>query len=268
MKKTLITLLIAAAFALTFNQNVEAKGNSDRQNTLTVGATPVPHAELLALVKDDLAAKGITLRVVEFTDYVQPNTALIAGDLDANFFQHIPYLETNNEWSSKLVSAFGVHIEPFGLYSRRHRNIASLPDGATIAIPNDPTNGGRALLLLQANGLITLRSDVGLTATVRDITSNPKNFRFRELEAAQLPRSLQDVDAATINGNFALDAGLNPLRDALIIEGAQSPYVNIVVVQRGKGQDKKIIALKDALLSAKVKDYINRTYNGAVVPVF
>jgi len=261
MKKTLISLLIAAAL-------VFASCSKDGQNTLTVGATPVPHAQLLNLVKEELAAKKITLKVVEFNDYVQPNTALIAGDLDANFFQHIPYLESNAEWSAKLVSAFGVHIEPFGLYSRRHNSIADLPNGATIAIPNDPSNGGRALLLLQANGLITLREGSGLTATQRDVTGNPKNFRFQELEAAQLPRSLPDVDAAAINGNYALDAGLNPLKDALIIEGAQSPYVNIVVVQRGNEQDEKIIALKNALLSAKIKNYINKTYNGAVVPVF
>ncbi|MDR1839732.1 MAG: MetQ/NlpA family ABC transporter substrate-binding protein [Treponema sp.] len=268
MKKTLITLLIAAVFALTFNQNVEAKGTKESQGTLTVGATAVPHAELLRQIRSDLASQGITLKIVEFTDYVQPNAALIAGDLDANFFQHIPYLESNTQWASRLVSAFGVHIEPFGLYSRKHNSIASLPNGATIAIPNDPSNGGRALLLLQANGLITLRNGTGITATTRDITSNPKNFRFQELEAAQLPRSLQDVDAAAINGNYALEAGLNPLKDALIIEGAQSPYVNIVVVQRGNEQDEKIIALKNALLSSKVRNYINRTYNGAVVPVF
>jgi D-methionine transport system substrate-binding protein len=268
MKKTLITLLAAVALVLTFNQTVEARGIGDSQNVLTVGATPVPHAQLLNLVKEDLAAQGITLRVVEFTDYVQPNMALIAGDLDANFFQHIPYLESNAEWSSRLVSAFGVHIEPFGLYSRRHRNIAALPNGASIAIPNDPSNGGRALLLLQANGLITLREGVGLTATPRDIVSNPKNFRFQELEAAQLPRSLQDVDAATINGNYALEAGLNPLSDSLIIEGAQSPYVNIVVVRRGSEQDAKIIALRNALLSPRIRDYITRNYAGAVAPVF
>jgi len=269
MKKTLITLLFAAALVFAFNQTAEAVGNKDKQNTLTVGASPVPHAELLALVKDELAEQGITLKVIEFTDYVQPNTALIAGDLDANFFQHIPYLESNADWSSKLVSAFGVHIEPFGLYSRRHRGgIASLPNGATIAIPNDPTNGGRALLLLQANGLITLREGSGLSATPRDVTGNPKNFRFQELEAAQLPRSLQDVDAAAINGNYALEASLNPLSDALIIEGAQSPYVNIVVVRRGSEQDARIIALKNALLSDRVKEYINRTYNGAVAPIF
>jgi len=268
MKRTLLTLLIAAALVFTFNQKVEARGITDSKNTLTVGATPVPHAQLLALIKDDLAAQGITLNIVEFNDYVQPNSALIAGDLDANFFQHIPYLETNAEWSSKLVSAFGVHVEPFGLYSRRFNNVANLPNGATIAIPNDPSNGGRALLLLQANGLITLRNGVGLTATPRDIASNPKNFRFQELEAAQLPRALADVDAATINGNYALEAGLNPVRDSLIIEGAQSPYVNIVVVQRGHENDPNIVALRNALLSQKVKDYINRNYNGGVAPVF
>ncbi|MDR1837729.1 MAG: MetQ/NlpA family ABC transporter substrate-binding protein [Treponema sp.] len=265
MKRTLITLLVAAALVLTFNQTGCKR---DSQNILTVGATPVPHAELLALVKDDLADQGITLRIVEFTDYVQPNMALIAGDLDANFFQHIPYLDSNDEWASKLVSAFGVHIEPFGLYSQRYNNIASLPNGATIAIPNDPSNGGRALLLLQANGLITLRDGAGFTATSRDVVDNPKNFRFQELEAAQLPRSLQDVDAAAINGNYALEVGLNPLRDSLIIEGADSPYVNIVVVQKGNEQNDKILALKNALLSAKVRDYINTNYDGAVAPAF
>jgi D-methionine transport system substrate-binding protein len=270
MKKTLISLLVAGALVLALNPNVEARGNPAASGaTLTVGATPVPHAELLNLIAADLAAQGITLKVVEFTDYVQPNVALIAGDLDANFFQHIPYLETNKEWSEKLVSAFGVHIEPFGLYSSRYKNTADLPNGASIAIPNDPSNGGRALLLLQANGLITLRAGVGLTATPRDVTGNPKNFRFQELEAAQLPRSLQDVDAAAINGNYALEAGFNPLKDSLIIEGAESPYVNIVVTQKGKEQDAKIQALKNALLSQKVKDYINGKWSdGSVVPVF
>ncbi|GHV95455.1 ABC transporter substrate-binding protein [Spirochaetia bacterium] len=270
MKKTLIGLLAAGILVLAFNQTVEAKGNTQASgSTLTVGATPVPHAELLNLIKDDLAAQGITLEVVEFTDYVTPNTALIAGDLNANFFQHIPYLETNADWSAKLFSAFGVHVEPFGLYSAKYKNIADLPNGASIAIPNDPSNGGRALLLLQSRGLITLKAGVGLTATPRDITGNPKNFRFQELEAAQLPRSLQDVDAATINGNYALEAGLNPLKDSLIIEGAESPYVNIVVVQKGKENNANIQALKKALLSQKVKDYIGKTWSdGSVVPIF
>jgi D-methionine transport system substrate-binding protein len=269
MKKSLVSLLIAGALIFGFNHTVEAKGGAEKSGSvLSVGATPVPHAELLNLIKDDLAKQGITLKVVEFTDYVQPNVAVISGDLDANFFQHIPYLETNAEWSAKLVSAFGVHVEPFGLYSSKHKSINDLPNGATIAIPNDPSNGGRALLLLQAKGLITLRAGVGLTATPRDITGNPKNFRFRELEAAQLPRSLQDVDAATINGNYALGAGLNPIKDSLIIEGADSPYVNIVVVQRGKENDPRIVALKNALLSKKIKDYINSHYDGGVAAIF
>ena len=266
MKKNIIRLLITGilVFALVFTACTGKKG----AETLSIGATPVPHAELLNLIKDELAAKGITLRVVEFTDYVQPNMAVLSGDLDANFFQHTPYLESNAEWSEKLVSAFGVHVEPFGLYSVKYDDIADLPDGASIAIPNDPSNGGRALLLLQARGLITLSEGAGLRATPRDITDNPRNFRFQELEAAQLPRSLQDVDAATINGNFALQAGLNPLQDSLIIEGADSPYVNIVVTQKGKESTPGIIALKNALLSDMVRDYINATYNGGVAPVF
>ena len=269
--KKLISLLIAGVLVLALNHTVEAKGNTQSQSSgtvLTVGATTIPHAELLNLIKNDLAAQGITLKVVEFTDYVQPNSALISGDLDANYFQHIPYLETNAEWSSKLVSAFGVHVEPFGLYSTKHKTINDLPNGATITIPNDPTNGGRALLLLQSKGLITLRAGVGLTATPRDITSNPKNFRFQELEAAQLPRSVLDVDAATINGNYALEAGFNPLKDSLIIEGAESPYVNIVVVQKGKENDPRIVALKNALLSQKVKNFITGHYDGGVVAIF
>jgi D-methionine transport system substrate-binding protein len=271
MKKSIvISLLMMSALILGLNQPVNAGGKKEASgSTLTVGATPVPHAELLNLVKDDLAAQGITLKVVEFTDYVTPNTALIAGDLDANFFQHIPYLGSNDEWTNALISAFGVHIEPFGLYSTKIRNVNDLPNGATIAIPNDPSNGGRALLLLAANGVITLKAGAGITATIQDIASNPKNLSFRELEAAQLPRSLADVDAATINGNYALEAGFNPVKDSLIIEGADSPYVNIVVVKKGAEGDSRIKALSSALRSQKVKDYINKTWNdGSVVAVF
>ena len=267
MKKIFVGLLIAGLLvpALIFTA---CTGKKNAAAAVSVGASPIPHAEMLNFIKDDLAEQGITLRVVEFTDYLQPNVAVISGDLDANFFQHVPYLESNAEWSEKLVSAFGVHVEPFGLYSEKHKSIADLPNGASIAIPNDPSNGGRALLLLQANGLITLRDGAGLEVTPRDITGNPKNFRFQELEAAQLPRSLQDVDAATINGNYALEAGFNPLRDSLIIEGAQSPYVNIITVLKGRENDPKILALKNALLSQKVKDYINSHYDGGVAPVF
>jgi D-methionine transport system substrate-binding protein len=270
MKKTISGLLFAGILVFGLILPAYAGGRKDAGNPkLTVGATPVPHAELLNLVKDDLAAQGIELNVVEFTDYVTPNTALIAGDIDANFFQHIPYLASNAEWSNVLVSAFGVHVEPFGLYSNSIANIADLKEGATIAIPNDPSNGGRALLLLQASGLITLKPGVGITATPLDIATNPRNLQFRELEAAQLPRSLADVDAAAINGNYALEAGLNPARDSLIIEGAESPYVNIVVVKKGNETDSRIQALSAALRSAKVKDYINKTWSdGSVVAIF
>ena len=269
MNKILASLLLAGALIFAVNQTAEAAGSSQNSgSTLSVGATPVPHAELLNLIRDDMAAQGITLKVVEFTDYVQPNMAVLSGELDANFFQHIPYLESNEEWSSKLVSAFGVHVEPFGLYSSKYKSIDDLPNGASIAIPNDPSNGGRSLLLLQSKGLLTLRSGVGLTATPRDIVGNPKNFRFQELEAAQLPRSLQDVDAATINGNYALEAGFNPIKDSLIIEGADSPYVNIIVVQKGKENDPRIAALRRALLSPKVKDFIEKNYDGGVAPIF
>ncbi|WP_010256312.1 MetQ/NlpA family ABC transporter substrate-binding protein [Treponema primitia] len=270
--KIFVGLLIAGALVFGLNQPVHAGGKKEAAgsgSTLTVGATPVPHAELLNLVKEDLAAKGITLKVVEFTDYVTPNTALIAGDLDANFFQHIPYLASNAEWNAALISAFGVHIEPFGIYSNSIKDIADLKEGATIAIPNDPSNGGRALLLLQSKGIITLKADAGITATIQDITANPKNLKFRELEAAQLPRSLADVDAAAINGNYALEAGLNPAKDALIIEGADSPYVNIVVVKKGNENDSRIQALSQALRSAKIKDYITKTWtDGSVVAIF
>jgi len=275
MKKSVLSLIIAGALLLAVCAvfliiyfTGSSKSGGDNSTVLTVGATPVPHAELLNLIKDDLAAQGITLKIIEFTDYVQPNMALINGDLDANFFQHIPYLESNESWSLKLASAFGVHVEPFGLYSSKIKNVNELPNGAVIAIPNDPTNGGRALLLLQANGLITLREGAGLEATPRDVTFNPKDFRFRELEAALLPRSLDDVEAAAINGNFALQAGFNPVNDSLIIEGAQSPYVNIITVRKGSEQDAKIAALKNALLSQKVKNYINNNYSGGVIAVF
>jgi D-methionine transport system substrate-binding protein len=275
MKKMLVSiiltvsLLFTAVQLFTGCQKDSAASAEEAKLTLTIGATPVPHAELLNLIKDDLSAQGVTLKVVEFNDYVQPNEALVAGDLDANFFQHIPYLESNPEWSAKLSSAFGIHVEPFGLYSTKYKTIGDIPNGATIAIPNDPSNGGRALLLLQSKGLIGLNANAGITATPLDISSNPKNFKFRELEAAQLPRSLADVDAATINGNYALEADFSPTKDALIIEGSDSPYVNIVVVRKGHENDPAIQALKKSLLSPKIKDYIAKTYSdGSVVAVF
>jgi D-methionine transport system substrate-binding protein len=266
MKKTVLSLLAAGALALVLAQPAAARA---ARETFKVGATPVPHAELLNLVKPDLAAQGIELEVIEFTDYVLPNSGLVAGDLEANFFQHLPYLQSNEEWNAKLTTAFGVHIEPFGLYSVKYKNFADLPDNAVIAIPNDPSNGGRALLLLASKGIITLRAGAGVTATPLDITANPKNLNFRELEAAQLPRSLPDVDAAAINGNYALEAGISPAKDALIIEGGDSPYTNYVVIRKGSENDARINALKQALLSQKVKDYINSTWSdGSVIAVF
>ncbi|MDR3247630.1 MAG: MetQ/NlpA family ABC transporter substrate-binding protein [Treponema sp.] len=269
MNKVMVRLLVLTVAVLALGAPVFASPAKDTGSTLVVGATPNPHVILLNLVKADLAAQGINLRVIEYNDYVLPNSALISGDLDANFFQHIPYLGSNAEWEASLASAFGVHVEPFGLYSSKIKNIAELKDGSTIAIPNDPSNGGRALFLLQANGLITLKAGAGITATPQDIATNPKNLRFRELEAAQLPRALADVDAATLNGNYALEAGFNPTKDSLIIEGAESLYVNIVVVRKGFERDPRIQALEKALRSQKVKDYIAANYaDGSVVAVF
>jgi D-methionine transport system substrate-binding protein len=260
MKKLLFSLLIAGALVTAVQAEPSQQGGASA--TLTVGATLVPHAELLNLIKDDLAKKGITLKVVEYQDYVQPNEALIAGDLDANYFQHLPYLQSNERWNGALTTAFGVHVEPLGLYSSKIKKIGDLKNGSTIGIPNDPSNGGRALLLLQANKLITLKDGTkNLTPTPRDITANPKNLQFRELEAAQLPRSLPDLDAAVINGNYALQAGFSA-GDALIIEGANSPYVNYVVIRKGSENDPRILALKSALLSAKVKNYIKQKWGG------
>jgi D-methionine transport system substrate-binding protein len=216
------------------------------------------------LVKADLAAQGIELKVVEFTDYITPNSALVAGALDANYFQHLPYLESNPAWAEKLCSAFGVHLEPLGLYAASVTNVTDLPEGAQIAIPKDPIDGGRSLLLLQSQGLITLRVGAGLSASPGDITKNPKNFRFRELEGDQLPRSLADMDAAVIKGNYALEAGLNPRKDALVLEGADSPYVNIVAVKKGDEGDPRIAALATALRSPKVTDYIDKTWKGSI----
>ena len=239
------------------------------EKLIKIGATPVPHAEMLNLIKDDLAKQGFTLQVIEFSDYVQPNIAVENGELDANFFQHIPYLDSFNKARGfHLKNAGGIHIEPMGAYSRTLKNINDLPEGATIAVPNDPSNEGRALLLLQSAGVITLSANVGLTATLLDIILNPKNIKFSELEAAQLPRSIGDVDLAVINGNYAIDAGLTK-DDALFVEGASSPYVNIVAVKEGSENSEKITALVKTLKSAKIKNYINTKYlKGEVIPTF
>ncbi len=266
MKKKLISVIFAVLAVTAF---AAGKGK-DKPAVLTVGATPVPHAQLLNLIADDLAAEGITLKVVEFTDYVTPNEAVESGQIDANFFQHVPYQETfNKDRGFHLVSVAGIHVEPLALYSKKYKKIADLPSGASIAIPNDPTNEGRALLLLQSAGLVTLRKEAGLTATPVDLVANKKGFKFKEIEAASLPRVLVDVDAAIINGNYALPAGLAAAKDGLLVEGKDSPYVNIVTVKAGNEKDPRIQALVKALKSKKVRDYILKTWpNGDVVPVF
>jgi len=237
--------------------------------TLKVGATPVPHGEILERVTALLEERGITLEVVEFTDYVRPNLALQDGDLDANFFQHVPYLESfNQDAGTSLVALAGIHIEPLGVFSEKVASLGELPARASIAIPNDATNGGRALLLLQEAGLIAVDPAAGITPTIFDITENKLQLRFVELEAAQMVRSLPDVHAAVINGNYALQAGLNPITDAIFLEGAESPYVNVIAVRAGDEQRPELQQLVEALLSDETRAFIMEKYEGAVVPVF
>ena len=240
--------------------------------TIKVGATPAPHAEILEVAKGILAEQGITLEIVEFNDYIQPNLAVESGELDANYFQHITYMnEFNVSDGTHLVSAAEVHYEPFGLYAGKTATLDELADGAQIAVPNDTTNEARALLLLEQEGLITLREGAGITATKADIEENPKNLEIVELEASQLPVRLADVDMAVINGNYALDAGLN-VSDALAVESADGEaaqaYVNVLAVKEGRETDPAIQALAAALCSDEVKTYIEENYNGAVVAVF
>jgi len=264
MKSAFVRIAAAVLLVLAFGALASAQST-----TITVGATPVPHAEILAFVQPLLREEGIELRIVEFNDYVQPNLALAAGELDANYFQHIPYLETfAADHRLNLSVLVGVHIEPMGVYSRRVSSLSELRNGAVIAIPNDATNGGRALLLLEQAGLIKLADGVGITATIFDIVENARNIRFQELDAAFLPRALVDVDAAVINTNYALEAGLVPLRDALFIEGAESPYVNVVAVRTGDENRPELRKLAEVLLRPEVRQFILDTYKGAVVPVF
>ncbi|MCI6786452.1 MAG: MetQ/NlpA family ABC transporter substrate-binding protein [Oscillospiraceae bacterium] len=241
--------------------------------TLKVAASPTPHAEILNVAKDILAEQGITLEVVEFSDYVQPNLVTESGEVDANYFQHTPYLESfNEENGTHLVSVGAIHYEPFGIYPGKSNDLANIADGATIAVPNDTTNEARALQLLAAQGLITVRDGAGLTATVNDITENPHNLQIEEIEAAQLPRTVQDVDFAVINGNYAMEAGFSVGKDALATEDASSEaaqtYANVLVVKEGNENNPAIQALLKALQSDEVKNYIDQTYDGAVVAIF
>lgn len=265
-KKKLLSLVLGLSLTLS----LAACGEKPADTTvLKVAASSTPHAEILAVVKDTLAEQGIDLQVTEYTDYVIPNTAVEEGAEDANYFQHVPYMEDfNTKNGTHLANAGGVHIEPMGIYAGKCASLEALTDGATIAVPNDATNEGRALLLLQAQGLITLKDDAGLDATPNDIAENPKNLRFLELDAAMLPNGVTEVDLSVINCNYALEAGFNPVEDALAIESADSPYVNIISVKEGHEQDPAIVALVEALHSDAVRDFINETYKGAVVPAF
>ncbi len=272
MKKVLAVLaaMAVAVLALAGCGGTDDKKAGTETKVLKVGATAVPHAEILEQIKDDLKAEGIDLQVVEFNDYVQPNLALNDKELDANYFQHAPYLENfiKEHPEVKLANAAGIHIEPMGIYSHKVKSLNEVKDGATVAIPNDPTNGGRALILLSKAGLITLKDNNDIAATVNDITANPKNLKFQELEAAQVPRSIDDVDLAVINSNFAMQVPLNPVKDSLYIEDATSPYVNIVAVRQGDEERPEIKALIKALQSEKVKKFIEEKYQGAVVATF
>ena len=240
------------------------------ETTLKIGATPAPHSEILEQIRPDLKEKGINLEIVEFNDYVQPNIALNDKELDANFFQHEPYLNDfiKEHKDLKLKNAGGVHVEPMGIYSKKIKDLKELADGATVSIPNDPTNGGRALLLLQKANLLKLKDGTGAEATLQDIAENPKNLKIQEVEAAQLPRTLDDVDISIINTNFALNADLNPMKDALFIEDKDSPYVNIIAVRDGDENRDDIKTLLATIKSDKVKKFIEDKYKGAIVPAF
>lgn len=247
--------------------NATANNASAASQTITVGATPVPHAEILEFVKADLANEGFELVVKEFNDYVQPNLATDSGELDANFFQHIPYLEEfNKNKGTALVSVAGIHLEPMGVYSRKHSSFTIVSDGVSIAVPNDPTNESRALDIIAKTGVVTFKESA--LKTPLDIVSNPKNIVFKELEAAQMPRALDDTDFAVINSNFAMAAGLKPTKEALVMEDKSSPYVNVLVVKAGNEESAKTKALIKALQSEKVKAFIDEKYQGAVVPAF
>ncbi|CQR75176.1 D-methionine-binding lipoprotein MetQ precursor [Sporomusa ovata DSM 2662] len=272
MKKFTLLVIIAvlalSAFITGCSKSTPAPSAAEKK-TIKVGATAVPHAEILNVVKPMLEKEGINLVIVEMSDYVRPNMAVAEKELDANFFQHIPYLtKFCAERNLDLTYTAAVHIEPMGIYSKKVKNLNNLENGASIGIPNDPTNGGRALALLAKAGIIKLKDDAGVTATISDITDSPKSVKIRELEAAQLPRSLDDLTLAVINTNYALEAKLVPTKDALFTEQKDSPYVNILTVRKGDENRPEIQKLTKALTSEEVKKFINEKYQGAIVPAF
>ena len=287
MKKKLLALLLGLTLCLSLaacggsdegaaddtageeGVTAEEGGETAETVTLTVAASPTPHAVILEACIPLMEEKGYELVVNQYDDYVVPNTAVEDGDEDANYFQHIPYLDEFNETrGTHLVNVAGVHIEPMAIYAGKTASLEELPDGAVIGVPNDATNEGRALLLLEAQGLITLDDSSNLTATPINIVDNPKNLQFEEIEAKTLPSSLLDLDLAVINSNYALGAGLNPTTDALAIESADSPYVNVLVVKEGNEDNAAVQALVEVLHSDTIRDFINEEFDGAVVPAF
>lgn len=280
MRKNIkLTALAATAAALTLSLSACGSssdpskadgGKTDESKPLVIAASPTPHADILKFVKDNLAAKdGLKLEVKEFTDYVLPNTATQQGQVDANYFQHVPYLDDfNKKNGTDIVPVVNVHLEPLGLYSKKVKALTDIKAGQTVAVPNDPTNEGRALQLLAANKLITLKEGVGTGAKLSDITDK-KGLEFKELEAATVPRALNDVDAAVINGNYAIEAKLVPAKDALVLEKAEgNPYANILAVKNGKQDDPRIQKLAKLLNSDEVKKFIEDKYQGSVIPAF
>lgn len=268
--KKIFTVLISILLIAVL---IAGCGKTQKNTTIKVGASVTPHAEILEVAKEIMAKKGYTLEIVEYNDYVLPNIATDTGELDANYFQHLPYLKNfNEENGTKLVSVAAIHYEPYGIYPGKTKSLDELPDGAVIAVPNDTTNEARALMLLEAQGLIKLKEGAGLTATVLDIVSNPKKLVIKELEAAQLARALPDVDLAVINGNYAIDAGLNVNKDALAVEDKESEaaqtFANILVVKEGNENNEAVKALIEALQSEEVRKFINEKYEGAVIPIF
>jgi D-methionine transport system substrate-binding protein len=274
-KKSILSIVLAGVVTLGLvgcgGANTAGTKDTKNDKLIKIGVTPKPHKEIVDIAKPLLEKEGYKVEISEFNDYVQPNTAVSEGSLDANFFQHTPYLKEQNQSKGfKLVSVGAVHLEPMGLYSKKIKSLDELKDGASIAVPNDPSNEARALKLLAGKGIIKIKD--GELVTPKDITENKKNLKFSELEAAGIPRAIEDVDAAVINGNYAIEAKFNPTKDSIIIEDKNSeaakPYANILVVKEGNEKQEKIQALYKALTSPEVKAFIEKEYNGAVIPVF
>jgi D-methionine transport system substrate-binding protein len=260
-------LLTLGALSLPAVAHAQEIGSAQRP--IRIAGTAGPHSQVLEKVREIAARDGLHLRVIEFRDYIQPNAALAAGDLDANSYQHQPFLDQQvRDRGLRLVGVAKTMIFPMGIYSKRHRSLDAVPAGGRIAIPNDPTNGGRALVLLARNGAFKLRDGADFSASVADITENPRRLRIVELEAAQIPRALEEVEAAAINTNFAIPAGLNPVRDSIALESADSPYANLIVVREQDRNAPWVARLVAAYQNQEIKDFVQATFQGAVVPAF